>query len=361
MKAHYYRRRASILGAAALSFGAAGIEGVKPERSAGACAAGCSVQAAGYRSSFGNWEKRASVRVKPRRLLETGGDHAVFFPPELVPVLSHPLVAERGPGQRHRLLVHSLFGYLHFTTELEQIAVIPVTSMISRGREGLQLPTAMRRDAFNITTDEAWHAQFSYDLMEQVELATGVPRRTPAVPQFAIRLAEIYRQLDPDLRGVAKLAFGVVSETLISSILADLPSDQRLPRAVRELVADHAQDEGKHHAYFSSVLGFLWPALSRNQQRRLGPWLPHLIFAFLEPDHRATACALGEIGLTDGEISRVLRESLHEESVVRHIADAARSTIRYFGDAGALRDTETAEAFMRSGLIRQDANPGFAQ
>jgi hypothetical protein len=77
--------------------------------------------------------------------------------------------------------------------------------------------------------------------------------------------------------------------------------------------------------YFSSVLAFLWPALSRDQQRRLGPWLPHLIFAFLEPDHWATACALGEIGLTDEEISRVLRESLHETSVVRHIADARKA------------------------------------
>jgi hypothetical protein len=304
----------------------------------------------GYQSRFGNWENRASVRVKPRRELGANGDHEVYFPPELVPVLDHPLVIERGPGQRRRLLVHSLFCYLHFTVELEQTAVIPVTSMISLGREGLQLPEAMRQDAFKITTDEAWHAQFSYDLLKEVECATGVPRRMPAAPQFATRLAEIRRQLNPSLRALATLAFAVVSETLISATLADLPKDQRLPAAVRELVADHAEDEGKHHAYFSTILKYLWPALSKDQSRHLGPRLPDLIFAFLEPDYRAIACALGEIGLTGEEIRHVLHDSYPPDLVVRHIADAARSTIRYFENVGALADTRTAEAFAKAGL-----------
>ena len=304
-----------------------------------------------YRSKFTRWDELASVRSSPRRLLADAPAHQLFFPPELVPAASHPLTAERGPGAVRALLVHRLYQYLEFTVELEDTAVIPVTSRIARGRAGLDLPEQMRLDAFKIATDEAWHAQFSYDMIAQVRAATGVAHRPCAPPQFTVRLAEIARGLDADLRGIDDLLFAVVSETLISAILSDLPNDRRLPHAVRAVVADHAEDEGKHHAFFRSLLGFLWPALSGAQRRRIGPLLPELVHAFLEPDHTATALALAEIGLSRPEVERVLHESYPRDSVRRSIADAARSTVRYFRDVGALDDPRTREAFAAAGLV----------
>src|SRR2546430_746338 len=37
----------------------------------------------GYQSRFGNWEARASVRTKPRRILDEHLDGKLFFPTEL--------------------------------------------------------------------------------------------------------------------------------------------------------------------------------------------------------------------------------------------------------------------------------------
>src|SRR4051794_5810131 len=112
-----------------------------------------------YRSQFDNWERRASVRTKPRRTLDADGPIDTYFPPELAPAALHPLVVSRGPAAVRRFLVHALFQYLHFTTELESTAVIPVSIRLGRGACGLDLPREMRRDAYKITTDEAWHAQ----------------------------------------------------------------------------------------------------------------------------------------------------------------------------------------------------------
>ena len=304
-----------------------------------------------YRSKFTRWDELASVRSSPRRTLAGAVSDHLFFPPELVPAATHPLVVERGEHTTRALLVRRLYQYLEFTVELEDTAVIPVASKIARARAGIDVPDQMRLDAFKIATDEAWHAQFSYDMIVQVQAATGVQRRACEPPQFVARLAEIGRGLDPDLRGIDDLLFAVVSETLISAILSDLPNDRRLPDAVREVVADHAEDEGKHHAFFRSLLSFLWPALTAEQRRRIGPWLPELIHAFLEPDYTATALALAESGLSGPEIERVVHEAFPKAAVRQSIAEAARSTVRYFRAVGALDDPGTFEAFVAAGLL----------
>jgi hypothetical protein len=303
------------------------------------------------RDVFAQWDERASVRVKARPVLQAQADEWLFFPPELVPPTAHPLVEKLGPSASQRLLVHRLYQYLHFTVELEALAVVPVTLRLSRRRGGLMLPESMVATAFKITTDEAWHGQFSYDLMAEVEAATGVTPRLPEVPQFVRQLELLRRSLDGDLCGVDDLLFAVVSETLISTILSDLPRDRRLPPAVRETVSDHAQDEGRHHAYFAKLLRYLWPALSRSQQRRFGPLLPGLIAAFLEPDRTALRFALLEIGVAAADLDQVLAESYPGAEVSLGIAQAARATVGYFREVGALEDAQTADAFAASGLL----------
>jgi P-aminobenzoate N-oxygenase AurF len=310
-----------------------------------------------YRTGFGRWHDRASVRHSPRRVLRDGADHPVFFPPELFPPAAHPLVTARGPDAVRALLVHRLHQYLHFTVELEAISVVPVTTEIARGRSGLDLPEQMQADAFAIATDEAWHAQFSYDLIRQVAAATGIPGR-PDPPAFVDRLERINAELDPDLRGLRGLLFATVSETLVSAILCDLPHDRRLPRAVRDSIRDHAEDEGKHHAYFRTVIHRLWPALDPDQRRRLGPVVPQLIRAFLDPDRPGTARALAAIGLPPAEIEQVLAESLPAAAVTRTVAGGAGATVRYFRQVGALDDAGTADAFAAAGLLDADRPRG---
>ncbi|MFV2013697.1 MULTISPECIES: diiron oxygenase [unclassified Micromonospora] len=302
-----------------------------------------------YDTRFGRWNERASVRRKAQPSLE--GDGELYFPPELVPMLSHPLVTALGPAAIERLLVRRLYDYLSFTVELEELAVMPVAMRISRGRSGLDLPGPMRADAFKIVTDEAWHAQVSFGLVKEVEQLTSVPYESVRLPAFIDRLDAIQRRLPTELRGAEGLLFTVVSETLISRLLSDLPQDHRLPTAVRVFVRDHAEDEGRHHAYFRSLLQHVWPSSGPSAQRQIGPWIPELIFAFLEPDYELMGRGLHHEGLSAAEVEQVLVESWPRTRVISDVAEAAGAAVRYFQDVGAMDDARTHEAFVAAGLI----------
>jgi hypothetical protein len=269
----------------------------------------------------------------------------------MVPVMDHQLVRRHAAKPIEVLLIHRLYQYLHFTAELEAVAVIPVTTSLSLGRSGLDVPVAMRADAFKITTDEAWHAQFSYDLVHQVRDETNVIPRLPRTPQFVQKLDLVRDTIGPGLDGLCDLLFATVSETLISSLLSDIPKDIRVRSTVREVVADHAEDEGKHHSYFRSLLTFLWPAMTQRERRLIGPVVPKLIQLFLEPDYTAVAHSLLDVGVPAREVEQVLTESYPSEVVARDIALAARSTVRYFADVGALGDPATHDAFLTAGML----------
>lgn len=298
-----------------------------------------------YRSRFSSWDRSAAVRSRPLRRLDDPSPELLYFPPELVAAYSHPSVARLGDTVRRRLLVHALCQYLHFTSELEDLAVIPVAMSISRGRSGLAVPDEARRDAYRIVTDEAWHAQFSYELHRQILGRTGETTPWLPEPMFVDRLETIADRLLTNVPAVGRLLFAVVSETLISSLLADIPRDTRLPDAVRDTVADHAVDEGRHHAYFRDILTYLWTSLDRSERRLVGPCVPSIILAFLEPDYRAIAKSLALLGLGVEEIEAVLLESYPRTDVLAYAASSARSTIRYFAEAGAMDDPATADAF----------------
>ena len=314
-----------------------------------------------YRTKFRLWESRASVRNAPRRVLaEDAHGGKLFFPPELVPMVEHPLVAERGQAVVEDLLLQRLHVYLDFTADLEQSAVNPVTQLISRRRIGFELPDRMIEDAYKICTDESWHAQFSDDLQRQIADVTGKRPILPSEPQFLARLRVAESEAPPEIAGLPKLFFTIVSETLISSILAGIPSDPRIVTAVRELVADHAQDEGRHHAFFSSVFGRVWPALSPRERRLVGPLLAEFVFAFLEPDYPALHEVVRAAGFTDDEARQVVEETHPRGAVVSGSRQATASTLRLFDEYGVFGDPAIAETFVERGLLDEAGEPRAA-
>ncbi|WP_073743348.1 diiron oxygenase [Streptomyces sp. CB02115] len=307
-----------------------------------------------YVSRFERWDDLASVRRRPRRHF-AAAELELYFPPELYPVVLHPLVAAKGDAAVRGLLLQRLYDYLEFTTELETLAVIPVATKVSRGRSGLLLPDRMMSDAYKIVTDEAWHAQFSHEFTCEIEAETRVPwslRGACAPPAFLSRLDEIRARLPHGLRGAEGLLFAIVSETLISGMLSEIPRDNRLPLSVRKIIRDHAEDEGRHHVYFRSLLAHLWPALGSTEQAAIGPLIPKIIYAFLEPDYVQTARHLRDIGLSDEQVHQVVTESWPTGHVESGVAAAAAQLTRYLAEVGALRDKETYAAFEEFGLLQ---------
>ena len=302
-------------------------------------------------SKLTHWDTRASVRVKPHRVLrdeEAAGK--LFFTPELVPVAQHPLVRRLGPEAVRALQVQHLYRYLDFTTKLELEVVNDVARDIALGKAALAVPDVMRADAFKLCTDEAHHAYFSDDMIRQVAAATGIAPLPCGTPPFLRRLRAIQRNLTPDRKRLSVCLFAVVSETLISGILAQVPKDERVVTSVRELVADHAEDEGRHSAYFSQFFGYLWPRLGRDLRRGLGPLLPEFILAFLQPDYGAIRRSLAGLSLEPEEADAVVAEAYPSNEVVANAREAATVTLRLFEHNGVMDAPRIADAFRARGL-----------
>lgn len=275
----------------------------------------------------------------------------MFFPPELVPVLYHPLVREQDQRVINSLLLQRLHVYLDFTADLEQLVVTPVTQLVSRRRSGFELPTAMLRDAYKICTDESWHAQFSDDLQYQLITATGELPEAAGEPYFLTRLTTVKSELEPSMRPLADLFFTVVSETLISSILSGIPKDQRVFTAVRETIADHAEDEGRHHAYFARFFEYAWPQLTPGQQDLVGTLLPEFIVAFLQPDLAATSVVLRATGLGPEAVRGVVEETYPLTRVQADMRAASAATLRLLERQRVFESDKVADSFFRSGLL----------
>lgn len=319
-----------------------------------------------------SWYERAGVRRDPHRAAGSGWDRSGqraevgpsveeqvrmgqhFFPSQLMPHATHPLVRQRGPQTVRAVAARHLFHYLSFTANFETRVVNRATARIAHGETDVHLPTAARADALKIYTDEGYHALYSLDLVARLEVAVRVPALPYRFRPFLDRLDEVGRFALPDQPGLAQMLQVVVFETLVTSILDVVPADPTVLGVVRETVADHARDERRHHAYFAAFFRELWTNLDTSRQLAAGRCLPKLIRHSLEPDLAPAAASLAAAGLTGSEIDAVLGESY---PVGRRAADAAvtaRHSVRLFRDSGVLEVPGVAEAFAAAGLVSAD-------
>ncbi|WP_217548936.1 diiron oxygenase [Streptomyces sp. GbtcB6] len=285
-----------------------------------------------YRSAFVRWDSQASVRTKPLREATEARDF--YYPPELV--TGHEVLrSSLGPEQVRRLLTLHLYAYLDFTVQLESLVVLPVTTLLGTGRSGLELPIAMRRDAMAITTDEAWHGQFTFDLIERIADQTGVPPCLPETYEFQRVRGRLRESIEPTLRPAFDLLITYVSETLISTKLLMLPRDERLPTYVREVVADHGQDERRHHAYFRALLPHFWRSLGMRDRAVLGALIPEMIVAFLGQDEAMERHCLTEAGMRPDRAAETVR-GFREVFAAGRLLQDSRACVRYLVELGAV-------------------------
>ncbi|MEV5873802.1 diiron oxygenase [Streptomyces sp. NPDC052101] len=308
-----------------------------------------------YRSPFRSWYERSSVRSAPRRLLaaESGGDSPApwLFPPDLVPVTRHPLVRGLPGAQFEQILVQHLYRYLDFTAKLEYLVVNRTVLGIAHGSVGVPVPEEMRLDAYKMYCDEAYHALFSADLAAQVHRRTGMPARLPEEPFFLRRLNGLLAELPTADRALAELLFVIVSETLISASLAEVPRHDAVAPAVTGTIRDHAVDEGRHHAYFAHFLHLLWARLEPAERRTAGRLVPSLMDAFLRPDLDALRTELAGYDLTRDEVEQVAAEVYTPEVLGEHARATSQQTRRYFRDLGAFDTARAQDELAAYGLL----------
>lgn len=299
------------------------------------------------------WFEQAGVRRQQRRMLHEDGEQGlVLFPEKEIPYLEHKAVAELPSDVRDALVARHLYQYLLFTVHLETKVVNRGVAMMAHDEVGYPIPAPLRLDALKVYCDEGFHALYNLDIVQQVESVT----RTPVLPyDFGPRLERLDRTADrflPDHPRLARLLQVVIFETMVTSILADLPRDPTVHRVIREVVGDHARDETFHHALFVKVFRELWVQLTPKLRTAAAQAIPHLIHDCLRPDLAVFTGSLRAAGLPDPVVEEVLGESYSEEAVRTAIRDASRHTVRLCESVGAFELPGAADVLAELGLAR---------
>ncbi len=281
-----------------------------------------------------------------------------LYPHQLIPHYDHPLVQDalaRLAAKDERLPARALeqdaLGFFNaFTAWLEEYCVNDVLRDLAHGKDGLSLPARLRHDAHVTYGEEAHHAGVADDLTDQIERKTRL--KLPAAPlALPRRIRRLRGLVPPEHRRLILYLIVIITETSITGVLSKLPKYEDVVSTVRAVVREHAFDEAKHNIIFSALFDLLYPQLDGRTRTLIGPLLPDLIKAFLEPDRRALRYRLEVLGLTRAAAAEVVADVYAEKNVIAGIAASAAGPLALFRRHGILDDPRTRDAFIRSGLI----------
>jgi len=297
-----------------------------------------------------NWYERAGVRSDPRRALTDGEDIGkMFFPERLIPHLSHPLIPQDDTRLRRYLTAQHLYQWLRFTMHFEVEVVCRATQLITASGAGLALSGAAQIDAARIIVDETYHSLCTLDVLQQLEARSGIPELSYDFGPFLTGLDSVGADM-PQHRTLVRLLQVVVFETLITSILSEIPGDDRLIGIVRATVRDHAADEGRHHAFFAAFFEHLWSQLDPPLRTRISGYLPRLIVRSLRPPTGPAQAALLAAGFGETTARDIVADSYSDAAVLADINRSAAKTVQLFARVGVLDVPGARERFLAEGL-----------
>jgi hypothetical protein len=266
----------------------------------------------------------------------------------MIPVLSSELAESIQPAIRLNIQTHHLYRYLNFTVLLESLVVNKTLLGIYLKTTGIIVNDAQRINALRMYTDEAYHALAAADMAQQVARFTGVPN-TSASDLDAVFLRRLKSIQDAasssSLAVLLELVFVIISETLISGTLKDVSYDKSVNSGIRDVINDHARDEGRHHAFFYKYLKELWANLTQAERLEVGRTAPALIRAFFAPEYESVEAELGTYGLPAPFIRDLLADAYAADRLDQSIRASSQNIVRYFEELGAFEVPETPKGW----------------
>lgn len=127
---------------------------------------------AGYHCFADDWERRATIRTRPRRLLEN--DNKLIFPVCRQPLVLSATFVEHCPQWREFVLVQSFYKFINDVVIFETEIVDKTARAIAKNRFSLPFPLACRVDAMTVVVDEDYHALVALDFLQQTVALTGI-------------------------------------------------------------------------------------------------------------------------------------------------------------------------------------------
>lgn len=309
------------------------------------------MNAADYQSFAEDWESRATIRSRPRRLLED--DQRLIYPLSRQPLVLSETFLRECPQQRDFALVQTLYKFINDVVIFETEIVDKTARSIAKNRFAVAFPFACRYDAMTVVVDEDYHALVAMDFMQQTVALTGIePIQLPdeielsrAIPA-AVALAPEY------LRSAVELICVAIAENTVTGDVAAFARDDSVKPSIKGLMADHLLDEGRHSSFWARMVRIYWHTASDTDRETIAQILPVFIGHYLTNDIQKSF----DLRLIDTlPVSETTRHSLREEiaglafPINRH-HPLVGNIVRFFHNSSLL-DTPCVQHALRDYLV----------
>ncbi|WP_460119229.1 diiron oxygenase [Pseudomonas sp. S2_C03] len=267
------------------------------------------MNAADYQSFADTWESRATIRTRPRRMLEN--DDRLIYPLSRQPLVLSETFGSECPEQRDFALVQTLYKFINDVVIFETEIVDKTARSIAKNRFPVPFPFACRYDAMSVVIDEDYHALVAMDFMQQTIALTGIaPIELPDEIELSRAIPAAIALAPEPLRAAVELICVAIAENTVTGDVAAFARDDSVKQSIKGLMADHLLDEGRHSGFWAQLVRIYWHTASEADRQCIARILPVFISHYLTNDIQKSF----DLRLIDAlQISDTARHALQSE------------------------------------------------
>ena len=241
------------------------------------------MKAEDYMSFIDAWEGRATIRTRPRRIVEN--DDKLIYPLSRQPlVLSDTFIHECG-HLRDYALVQSLYKFINDVVIFETEIVDKTARSIAKDNFTIRFPFACRYDAMTVVVDEDYHALVAMDFMQQTIALTGIePIPLPDEIELSRAIPAALALAPEHLRSAVELICVAIAENTVTNDVAAFAKDESVKQSVKGLMADHLLDEGRHSGFWARLVRIYWHTAAEQDRAAIARIMPVFIAQYLTND-----------------------------------------------------------------------------
>ncbi|PCR92910.1 aminobenzoate oxygenase [Pseudomonas fluorescens] len=241
------------------------------------------MNAADYQSFADAWESRATIRTRPRRVLED--DARLIYPLSRQPLVLSETFLHECPEQRDFALVQTLYKFINDVVIFETEIVDKTARSIAKNRFAVAFPFACRYDAMTVVVDEDYHALVAMDFMQQTVAMTGIePIELPNEIELSRAIPAAVELAPEHLRSAVELICVAIAENTVTGDVAAFARDDTVKPSIKGLMADHLLDEGRHSSFWARMVRIYWHTASDADRECIAQILPVFIGHYLTND-----------------------------------------------------------------------------
>ncbi|QGT84338.1 diiron oxygenase [Pseudomonas coronafaciens] len=241
------------------------------------------MRAEDYTSFIDAWESRATIRTRPRRIVEN--DEKLIYPLSRQPLVLSDAFSRECAHLRDYALVQSLYKFINDVVIFETEIVDKTARSIAKDNFTIRFPFACRYDAMTVVIDEDYHALVAMDFMQQTIALTGIqPIRLPEEIELSRAIPAALALAPEHLRSAVELICVAIAENTVTNDVAAFAKDDSVKQSIKGLMADHLLDEGRHSGFWARLVRIYWHTAAEQDRECIALIMPVFIAQYLTND-----------------------------------------------------------------------------